>query len=200
MANAKSRVSRKSEPPNAASDEVTQFLNLLIGEIEAPVDMQKLLDKLPSTMTSTAALGDFLKAKDRAQRRAAFIQTELIWFRKYGWFMARIVMLFAILVIIYSVISRNANANFITSVVLGAAFYYALLVTLSNWRYREKSKKRQAHLAWEARKYQREVVEIAATLMKQHRLDPAQYPIAKPQSAAGLEERDDRYFIPLPLS
>jgi hypothetical protein len=197
MSNAKTKAGRRSEG-RAVPDDVRQLLELIFGEIEAPVDLQELLVKLPSTENCTPHLGDFLKAKDRAQRREAYIKTETLWFRKYGWFMARIVMLFALLVIVYTVLTRNAGVDFVSSVVLGAALYYGLLVTLSNWRYRDTNKKRLALLGQEGRKYQRDVVGVAAALMKQFKLDAYRYPISNPKSDAGLESRDGKYFIPLP--
>ncbi|MEW6127420.1 MAG: hypothetical protein AB1757_10300 [Acidobacteriota bacterium] len=197
MANAKTKSHKKSETP-AAPDDVRQLLELIIGEIEAPVDMQKLIVKVPPTTNCIAELRDFLKAKDRAHRREAFIKTEPMWFRKYGWFMARIVMVFGILVIVYSIITRNTSANFISALVLGAAFYYGLLVTLSNWRYRDKNKRRQRLLDEEGKNYQREIIVIAASLLTQFKIDARNYPIAKPKSSAGLENLEGKYFIPLP--
>jgi hypothetical protein len=194
---AKPRASKKSENPLIA-DDVKQLLELLIGEIHSPVDAQKLYSQIPSTGSCTAALREFLQAKDRAQRREAYIKTEPRWFRKYGWFMARAVMVYGVLAILYSLLTRNATVNAVTTALLGAAGYYALLFTMSNWRYRDHNKKRQALLDFEGRKYQREIVGIATSLMTEHKIDAAAYPIAKPKSDAGLEERGDRYFIPLP--
>lgn len=200
MSNTKTKAGKKgdSRAASAAPEDVTQLIELIVSEIESPVDTQKLVVKIPSTTNCTPELRDFLKAKDRAQRRESFIKTEPLWFRKYGWFMARIVMLFAILVIVYSVVTRNKGVEFVTSVVLGAAFYYGLLVTLSNWRYRDKSKKRAALLEVEARKYQREIVGVAASLMKRFNVAAERHPISTPRSDAGLESRDGKYFIPLP--
>jgi hypothetical protein len=195
---AKTKASKRSEP-HVYPDDVKRLIELIINEIQSPIDMQKLLIQLPSTTNCTSELSDFLKAKDRAQRREAYIKTEPLWFRKYGWFMARVVMIYGVLVIIYSFLTRNANVNFVTAALLGAAFYYALLVTLSNWRYRDKSKKRQALVAYEGRKYQREIINIAASLMKQFKIDATGFPISQPKSDAGLEDREGKYFIPLPL-
>lgn len=194
---AKSKAGKKSEPSIIAND-VKQLLELIIGEIQSPVDAQKLYAQIPSTSNCTAALREFLQAKDRAQRREAYIKTEPRWFRKYGWFMARAVMVYGVLAIIYSLLTRNASVNAVTTALFGAAFYYALLVTMSNWRYRDNNKKRQALIDYEGRKYQREIIGIARSLMTEHKIDAARYPISKPKSDAGLEEREDLFVIPLP--
>jgi hypothetical protein len=195
---AKSKASKKSET-HIIPDDVKRLLELIISEIHSPVDTQILYSQIPSTTDCTSALSEFLLAKDRAQRREAYIQTEPRWFRKYGWFMARVVMIYGILAIIFSLLTRNARVDAVTAVLLGAAFYYALLVTLSNWRYRDKSKKRQALIDFEGRKYQKEIINIATSLMSQYKIDAIHYPISQPKSEAGLEYREDKYYIPLPL-
>jgi hypothetical protein len=195
---AKSKASKRSEP-QVIPDDVKKLIELIIKEIQSPIDTQKLFNQLPSTSNCTAELGVFLQAKDRAQRRESYIKTEPLWFRKYGWFMARVVMIYGVLVILYSFITRNAQVDFVTTAVLGAAVYYALLVTLSNWRYRDKSKKRQELVAYEGRKYQREIINIAAALMTQYKIDATRYPVSQPKSDAGLENREGNYFIPLAL-
>jgi hypothetical protein len=196
MLSAKAKVSKKGERRSIPED-VTRLIEVIIGEIESPVDPQHLFDKFPPTTNCSKEANEFLKAKDRAQRREAFIKTEPRWFRKYGWFMARVVTVFGLLVIVFAFIAGRGGVDFITSMILGAASYYLLLVSLSNLRYRDKNKKRLRLLEREADQYQRNIVLIVASLMKRFQIDPARYPVANPRSAAGLERREDGYFIPV---
>jgi hypothetical protein len=183
---------RRSLPEDAAA-----LIDLIISEIQNPSDMQKLLDNLPVVTTCPREISEFLKAKDRAQRRMAFINTEAIWFRKYGWFMARIVILFGLIIIVFAIATRGGAVDFITSTILGAASYYLLLVTLSNIRYRDKNRKRLKLVKSELDKYQREIIPIAGSLLKRFEVDSSRYPVSEPKNPAGLERREGGYFIPV---
>jgi hypothetical protein len=195
MSRSRIRAGKKPESRELPED-VRQLIDLLLGEIRSPSDMQKLLDDLPPATNCLDEAIRLLKAKDRAGRREAFIKTEPRWFRKYGWFMARVVILFGLLVLIFAILARGMGVDFFTALILGAAVYYALLVTLSNLRYRDKNRKRLKLLEQEAQRYQREVVSITSSLFKRFHIDPSLYPIANPRSAAGLEAREDGYYIP----
>ena len=196
MPSAKTKTAGRTDsgrlPPDAG-----RLLELIISEVESPTDTQKLLDKIPQTDDCHEESLRFLKAKDRAQRRADFVANEALWWRKYGWFMARIVGLFGLLVFVFAMSVRGAGVDFITFALLGAAGYYLLLMTLSNIRYREKNKKRRKLLEREGQQYQRAILAVAASLLKKFQVDPALYPIAKPKSGAGLVEREEGYFIPV---
>jgi hypothetical protein len=187
----------KKTAPRTLPDDVSKLIELIISEMKSPVDLQNLLEQLPPTTNCSKEANEFLKAKDRAQRREAFIKTEALWFNKYGWFMARVVTLFGLLVIVFAIASRGAGVDFITFAIMGAAGYYALLVTLSNWRYRDKNKKRMKLLDRERQRYQREIVPIASSLFKRFKIDPQRYPVTDPLIAAGLEQREDGYYIPV---
>lgn len=197
MSSAKFKKNRPQERRELPAD-VSQLLELLLGEMQSPVDLQKILDRLPSAANCTQELGQFLKAKDRAQRREDFIKNEALWFSKYGWFMARIIGLFGLLVFVFAVSVRGAGVDFFTFALLGVAGYYLLLVTLSNWRYRAKNKKRRRLLERESHQYQQRIVWIAASLLKRWELDPSRYPVEQPYNRVGLELREDgSYYIPL---
>jgi len=197
MPSAKTKTARQTAPGALPAD-ASRLLELIIGEIESPTDTQKLIDQIPPTDDCHEETLRFLKAKDRTQRRADFVKNEALWWRKYGWFMARIVGLFGLLVFAFAMSVRGAGVDFITFALLGAAGYYLLLMTLSNIRYREKNKKRRKLLAGEAHNYQRAIVAIAASILKRFQVDPAHYPIAKPRSGAGLVQREDgSYYIPV---
>jgi hypothetical protein len=189
--------SGRQPTPGALPEDASRLLKLIISEIESPADTQKLLERFPPTDNCHEESLRFLKAKDRAQRRADFVTNEALWWRKYGWFMARIVGLFGLLVFVFAMSVRGAGVDFITFALLGAAGYYLLLMTLSNIRYREKNKKRRKLLERERQQYQRALVAVAALLLKKFQADPSLYPIAKPSSGAGLVEREDGYYIPV---
>lgn len=196
MPSAKTKTNRQTVSGQLPAD-ARRLLELIISEVESPVDTQKLLDKFPQTDDCREESLRFLKAKDRAQRRADFVVNEALWWRKYGWFMARIVGLFGLLVFAFAMFVHGAGVDFITFALLGAAGYYLLLMTLSNIRYREKNKKRRKLIERERQQYQRAILAVAATLLKKFQADPARYPIAKPQSGAGLIEREDGFYIPV---
>lgn len=183
-------VERSTKIPRDAQ----QLLQILLSEITAPNDPQKLIDQLEFGPNCAAELVRFLKAKDRAHRRSAFIQGEVMWFRKYGWFMARIVGFFGLLVFALALLTRGIGVDFITFAIIGAAGYYVLLMTLSNLRYRDRNKKRRKLLAKEAASYQKEVTSIAADLMRKWNVNAEAYPIDNPRSRAGLEQREDGHY------
>jgi hypothetical protein len=172
------------------------LLELMLAEIRAPVDTQKILDALPPVETCFEEARRLLKAKDRATRRAAFIENERLWFNKYGWFMARVVGLFGLLAFALFLSTRGAGVDFFSALLLGAAGYYLLLVTLSNLRYRDGNRKRRRLREFEADRYQREVVQTAAALLKRFGAAPESYPVESPRTPAGLEQREEGYFIP----
>lgn len=197
MPSAKTKTTRQTGSGRLPAD-ASRLLKLIISEIESPTDTQKLLDQVPETNDCHEESLRFLKAKDRAQRRADFIANEALWWRKYGWFMARIVGLFGLLVFVFAMFVHGAGVDFITFALLGAAGYYLLLMTLSNIRYREKNKKRRKLIEREQQQYQRAILAVAASLLKKFQADPSLYPIAKPKSGAGLVQREDgSYYIPV---
>ena len=193
MASAMSK-SRKVERSTNIPEDAQQLLQILLSEINKPTDPQKLFEQLPFGPNCPEEVARFLKAKDRAHRRNAFIQGEVMWFRKYGWFMARIVGLFGLLVFALAMLTRGFGVDFITFALIGAAGYYLLLMTLSNVKYRDGNKKRLKLLAKEARNYQKEVTSIAAELMRKWNVSAEQYPIENPASRVGLEKREDGYY------
>jgi hypothetical protein len=195
MASAMSKSRRVERSTNIPRD-ASQLLQVLLSEITSPADPQKLFNQLQFGPDSATELTRFLKAKDRAHRRNAFIQGEVMWFRKYGWFMGRIVGLFGLLVFAVALITRGIGVDFITFAIIGAAGYYVLLMTFSNLRYRDGNKKRKKLLAREADTYQKVVTSIAADLMRKWNISPDQHPIENPRSRAGLEQREDgQYYI-----
>ncbi|MGH9943399.1 MAG: hypothetical protein ACRD9R_13715 [Pyrinomonadaceae bacterium] len=197
MSSVKFKKNQRREPRRETPADVRQLLDLLLGEMQSPRDLQKLLGDLPPVANCVPEAIRFLKAKDRAQRREAFIKNEALWFGKYGWFMARIVGFFGLLVFVFAVATRG-GVDFFTFALLGAAGYYLLLMTLSNWRYRNKNKKRRRQLGREAYQYQTEIVSVAAELMRRWELDPSRYPVEKPYNRVGLELREDgSFYIPL---
>jgi len=196
MPSAKTRTNRRTAAGTLPAD-ASRLLELIIAEIESPTDTQKLLDKFPLAESCPEESLRFLKAKDRAQRRADFVTNEALWWRKYGWFMARTVGLFGLLVFVFAMFVRGAGVDFITFALLGAAGYYLLLMTVSNVRYRAGNKKRRKLVERERQQYQRAIVAVAASILKKFEIDPALYPIAKPLSGAGLVEREDGYYIPI---
>jgi hypothetical protein len=195
MPGSKPRGTKKGATRTIPQD-VETLIELIISEVQSPIDMQKLLAQMPPTTNCAQEATQFLQAKDRAQRREAFIKNEALWYNKYGWYMARIVGLFGLIVIVLAIISRGAGVDFITFAVMGAAGYYLLVVTLSNFRYRDKNRKRQRLLEQESNRYQREIVPIAAKLLKRFDIDPRRYPVTNPRSRAGLEENEEGVFIP----
>ena len=196
MASAKVRAGAKARarglPPDAA-----RLLEIIIGEIRAPVDAQKLLAEMPPFESCVEEARAFLKAKDRATRREAFIQSERLWFNKYGWFMARVLTLFGLLVFVLFFAVGTFAVDFLSALLLGAAGYYLLLVTLSNVRYREGNRKRRRLVEEEGKRYQRQIVRVAASLLRRFGVEPERYPVESPRSPAGLAQREEGYFIPL---
>jgi len=186
----------KTSPPRQVPENISEWIKLIIDEIESPAYFQALLERMPTTTNCQKEAAEFLKAKDRAQRRQGFIKNEEVWFKKYGWFMARVVILFGLLIAVMAAVSRGAGVDFITALIMGAAGYYLLLFTLSNVRYREGNRKRKKLIEKEEQRYQREIVPLASSLMKRFSIDPSRYRVAKPKSRAGLEEREDGFFIP----
>lgn len=196
MASAKTKQNRSREagalPPDAA-----RLLDIILDEIRAPADTQKLLDRWPAVVSCEEEARAFLKAKDRYGRREAFIQSERLWFNKYGWFMARVATYFGILCFVFFFAARGVGVDFLTALILGAAGYYLLLVLFSNFRYRDKNRKRMRLVDAEARRYQRDIVRIAAALMKRYGLPAESRPVRDPRTPAGLEQREDGYYIPV---
>jgi hypothetical protein len=126
------------------------------------------------------------------------VTNEAVWWRKYGWFMARTVGLFGLLVFVFAMFVHGAGVDFITFALLGAAGYYLLLMTVSNVRYRPGNKKRRKLVEREQQQYQRALLAVAASILKKFQIDPALYPIAKPKSGVGLVQREDgSYYIPV---
>lgn len=196
MASAKSNAGKRERGERRnLPDDAGRLIDLIISEIKSPADMQSLLDNFPATTNCAKEAHEFLKAKDRAQRRLAFIKSEPVWYKKYGWFMARIVGLFGVLVFVSSFFMRGAGTDFIISMILGAACYYMLLVTLSNVRFRDGNKKRLKLVEREEQRYQKQIALVAASLFKRFNVDPARYPISGPKSLAGLERREEGCFI-----
>lgn len=196
MAGAKAKTGRGRAAGELPAD-AESLLQLIIEEIRAPADTQKVLERLPAVETCVEEARRFLKAKDRAVRREGYIKNERLWFNKYGWFMARVVILFGLLSLVLYTQTREAGVDFLTALVLGAAGYYLLLFTLSNYRFSERNRKRRKLLASEAEKYQRVIVRIAAALLERNGARAERYPIADPHTPAGLEQREDGYFIPI---
>ncbi|HET9531012.1 MAG TPA: hypothetical protein VFQ92_11715 [Blastocatellia bacterium] len=196
MPSSKPRVTKRGQPRGLPQD-VERLIELIISEVQSPVDMQRLLERMPATTNCSDEATEFLKAKDRFQRREAFIKNEALWYNKYGWFMARIVGLFGLMVIVLALLTRGAGADFIIFAIMGAGGYYLLVVTLSNFRYRDKNRKRMKLLERESDRYQREIVPIASKLLKRFDIDPRRYPVASPRSRAGLEENQHGIFIPV---
>ncbi len=178
-------------------EDVTTLIEILISEIQSPADLQSLLDRLPASTTCGKEIAALIQAKDRAERRQGFVKNEALWFSKYGWFMARVVILFGLIAAGLTLITRGAGIDVVTYLILGAAGYYLLLFTLSNVRYREGNRKRAKVLEQEKQKYQREIVPVASALLKRFHIEASRFPILNPPSRAGLEEREDGIYIPL---
>lgn len=196
MAGAKTKTS-KSRESGAPPADAARLLEIILDEIRAPADMQKLLDRWPAIESCEEEARAFLKAKDRYGRREAFIQSERLWFNKYGWFMARVATYFGILCFVFFFAARGVGVDFLTALLLGAAGYYLLLVLFSNFRYRDKNRKRMKLVDAEARRYQRDIVKIAAALMKRYGLAAESRPVRDPRTPAGLAQREDGYYIPV---
>lgn len=187
----------KGAPERTLPPDAARLLDLILAEVRAPVDAQKLLAEWPAVETCTEEARRFLKAKDRAQRRADFIANERLWFNKYGWFMARAATYFGILAFLLFFVAGGIGVDFLTALILGAAGYYLLLMTMSNLRYRERNKRRRRLLRAEAERYQREIVGVGAALLKRFGVVSERYPVVEPHTPAGLEQRAEGYFIPL---
>ena len=196
MASAKTKQNKSREAGGLPAD-AARLLEIILEEIRAPADTQKVLDRWPAIETCEEEARAFLKAKDRYGRREAFIQSERLWFNKYGWFMARVATYFGILCFAFFFAARGVGVDFLTALLLGAAGYYLLLVLFSNFRYRDKNRKRMKLVDAEARRYQRDIVKIAAALMKRHGIATEQYPVRDPRTPAGLEQREDGYSVPV---
>ena len=192
----KAKAEKKRDARRLPAD-AERLLDLIIAEMRAPVDMQKILNELPPVESCLEEARAFLKAKDRAGRREEFIRNERLWFNKYGWFMARAATYFGILAFLFFLTVPGAGVDFLTALILGAAGYYVLLVTLSNLRYRDKNRKRRKLLDAEAHNYQRHLARIAASLLKRFGVEAERYPVTNPRTPAGLEQREEGYFIPL---
>jgi hypothetical protein len=134
MSSANIKVSKKGERRSIPED-VAKLIEIIISEIQSPIDTQKLLENFPPTTLCSKEANQFLKAKDRATRREAFIKTEARWFRKYGWFMARVVTVFGLLVIVFAVIGKKRllfyNIHFLGSGQLLSSFRHSLNPSLS---------------------------------------------------------------------
>ena len=196
MAGAKTKQNRGRDAGALPAD-AARLLELSLAEIREPVDTQKLLDRWPAIESCEEEARAFLKAKDRYGRREAFIQSERLWFNKYGWFMARVATYFGLLCFVFFFTARGVGVDFLTALILGAAGYYLLLVTLSNLRYRDKNRKRRKLVDAEARRYQRDIVKVASALMKRFGVATERHPIRDPRTPAGLEQREDGYYIPV---
>ena len=196
MASAKARAGGKARPRGLPPD-AARLLEIIMAEIRSPADAQKLLDGLPAFDSCVEEARAFLKAKDRATRREAFVQSERLWFNKYGWFMARVLTFFGLIVFVLFFAFGAFAVDFLSAVLLGAAGYYLLLFTLSNVRYREGNRKRRRLVEEEGRRYQRDIVRVAASLLRRFGADPARYPVDSPRSPAGLAQREEGYFIPI---
>lgn len=197
MAGAKAKAGRGAEAARRLPPDAEQLLGLILAEVRAPRDAQKLLAQWPPVETCVEESRRFLKAKDRAQRRADFVAHERLWFGKYGWFMARVATYFGVLAFAVFLASGGSGVDFLTAVILGAAGYYLLLMTLSNLRYRDGNRRRRKLLEAEAARYQREIVGVAAALLKRFGVAAERYPVADPRTPAGLEQREEGYFIPV---
>jgi hypothetical protein len=197
VASAKTKPNKKSAAGPALPADAARLLEIILGEIREPADTQKLLDRWPAIESCEEEARAFLKAKDRYARREAFIQSERLWFNKYGWFMARVATYFGILCFAFFFAARGVGVDFLTALLLGAAGYYLMLVLFSNFRYRDKNRKRLRLVDAEARRYQRDIVRVASALMKRHGVAAERYPVREPRTPAGLEQREDGYYIPV---
>ena len=196
MAGAKTKQGKNREADKLPAD-AARLLEIILDEIREPADMQKVLDRWPAIESCEEEARAFLKAKDRYGRREAFITSERLWFNKYGWFMARVATYFGLLCFVFFFAVRGVGVDFLTALILGAAGYYLLLVTLSNLRYRDKNRKRQKLVDAEARRYQRDIVRVASALMKRFGVPTDRHPVRDPRTPAGLEQREDGYYIPV---
>ncbi|HLL77178.1 MAG TPA: hypothetical protein VK421_18135 [Pyrinomonadaceae bacterium] len=196
MASTKARQNRNREAGALPAD-AARLLEIILEEIRAPADTQKVLDRWPAIETCEEEARAFLKAKDRYGRREAYITSERLWFNKYGWFMARVATYFGLLCFVFFFAVRGVGVDFLTALILGAAGYYLLLVTLSNLRYRDKNRRRRKLVDAEARRYQRDIVKVASALMKRFGVATERHPIGDPRTPAGLEQREDGYYIPV---
>ena len=192
----KTRQNKSREADRLPAD-AARLLEIVFDEIRAPADTQKVLDRWPAVVSCEEEARAFLKAKDRYGRREAFITSERLWFNKYGWFMARVATYFGILCFVFFLAARGVGADFLTALILGAAGYYLLLVTLSNLRYRDKNRKRAKLVDAEARRYQRDIVRVASALMKRFSVPVESRPVRDPRTPAGLAQREDGYYIPV---
>lgn len=196
LAGAKAKQNRH-RAAGALPADAARLLEIIFDEIRAPEDTQKLLERWPAVVSCEEEARAFLKAKDRYARREAFIQSERLWFNKYGWFMARVATYFGLLCFLFFFAARGVGVDFLTALILGAAGYYLLLVTLSNLRYRDKNRKRRKLVDAEARRYQRDIVRVASALMKRHGVATERHPVSDPRTPAGLEQREGGYYIPI---
>ncbi|HEY9283045.1 MAG TPA: hypothetical protein VIP46_06290 [Pyrinomonadaceae bacterium] len=192
----KTKQSKNREAEKLPAD-AARLLEIILDEIREPADTQKLLDRWPAVASCEGEARAFLKAKDRYGRREAFITSERLWFNKYGWFMARVATYFGVLCFIFFFAARGVSVDFLTALILGGAGYYLLLVLFSNFRYRDKNRKRLKLVDAEARRYQRDIVKIAAALMRRYGLPAESRPVLSPRTPAGLEQREDGYYIPV---
>jgi len=192
---AKTRLARGRGDEARLPAEAERLLELLLAEIREPADPQKLFEEFPPVQDCIEEARRFLKAKDRAVRREGFVKNERLWFNKYGWFMARVLTLFGLISFAFYFASRGAAVDFLTAFLLGAGGYYVLLSTLSNLRYRDGSRKRRRLLEAEAGKYQRQIAQVGSDLLKRYGVSPDLYPIKEPRLPAGLEQREEGYYL-----
>lgn len=183
-----SKTSRGAESAEA-------LLEVIIKELREPASLSARFEEVPFDDSCADETRRFLQAKFKLEKRMTFIKSEPLWFRKYGWFMVRVVVGFGFISLLIAALTGRVGAGFVTIMILGAAAYYLLLVTASNIRYRESNKQRRAQVEREYCNYHNEIALIASDIIKRYRLDPSRFEVKDPMNAQNLVQRDGRFFF-----
>ena len=157
--------------------EAEALADIILQELKDPTDIQKVFEKVEKQFTDASQLIEFISTKDRQFRRIFYLESEKVWFKLYGWTMAKTLMFLGIISAVLFYISKDRVdvANVFPYFIFGASAYYLFLYLLSINRY-SKNKKKVINII---NNYREELGSILKELIQQHHLDSEKYNISK---------------------
>lgn len=150
--------------------------DIILQELKDPTDIQKVFERIDKQFTDALQLIEFIATKDRQFRRVFYLESERVWFKLYGWTMAKTLMFLGIISAVLFYISKDRVdvANVFPYFIFGASAYYLFLYLLSINRY-SKNKKKVINII---NNYREELKVILKELIQQHHLDIEKYKIS----------------------
>ena len=153
--------------------EAEKLAQIILKEIESPADIQKVYDHTEKEFSDHSSLIEFLSTKDRQHRKVFYLRSEEIWFRLYGWTMAKVLMLLGLLAgaLFYLGRDRVDLGVALPFFIFGASAYYTLLYVFSINRYGKNRAKVNNIVV----NYKSELKALLEELVKLYKLDGEKY-------------------------